>query len=51
VAFGRYGYAAEPDVLELGSADLLVSSFRRHLVTLRDLARGERERLRSGTDG
>ena len=51
VGFERFRYGAEPDVLELGSADLLVSSFRRHLVTLRDLARGERERLRSGGDG
>jgi hypothetical protein len=51
VGFERFRYGAEPDVLELGSADLLVSSFRRHLITLRDLARGERERLRSGGDG
>jgi hypothetical protein len=48
VAFGRYGYGADPDVLELGSADLLVARFRRQLVRLRDLAVGEQERLRAG---
>jgi hypothetical protein len=48
VVFGRYQYAADPDVLELGSSDLLVSRFRRQLVRLRDLALGEQQRLRAG---
>ncbi|MDF2144533.1 hypothetical protein [Knoellia sp. p5-6-4] len=48
VRFGRHGYGANPDVLELGSADLLVSRFRRQLVGLRDLALAEQERLRAG---
>lgn len=45
VAFGRYQYGADPDVLELGSADLLVSRFRRQLVRLRDLAVTEQKRV------
>jgi hypothetical protein len=45
VAFGRYQYGADPDVLELGSADLLVSRFRRQLVGLRDLAVEEQKRV------
>ena len=45
VAFGRYQYGVDPDVLELGSADLLVSRFRRQLVRLRDLALGEQKRV------
>jgi hypothetical protein len=48
VAFGRLQYGVDPDVLELGSADLLVSRFRRQLVRLRDLALGEQQRLRAG---
>jgi hypothetical protein len=45
VAFGRYQYGVAPDVLELGSADLLVSRFRGQLVRLRDLALGEQKRV------
>lgn len=48
VAFGRLQYGVDPDVLELGSADLLVSRFRRQLVRLRDLALEEQQRLRAG---
>ena len=45
VAFGRYQYGVDPDVLDLGSADLLVSRFRRQLVRLRDLALEEQKRV------
>ncbi|CCH76801.1 conserved hypothetical protein [Nostocoides japonicum T1-X7] len=48
VAMREYGWNPSrraPDLPVLGSADLLTSGFRRQLVSLRDLANAERDRL------
>jgi len=42
--FDQWRHHSAADVLELGAADLLTWTFRRHLVVLRDLAEAERLR-------
>jgi hypothetical protein len=45
VPFGDLRYSATPDLLEIGSADLLVARTRRFLAVLRDIALTEQKRL------
>lgn len=45
VPFGDLRYSATPDLLELGSPDLLVARLRRFLAVLRDIAMTEQKRL------